>query len=152
MSAKDGTEMMGLDRLNALFGWWRSPASNGNGNFEAQMKRFETFTSDLQKTYSEACSRQMQAAIAANERFVQSLQELMRCRRPEETIAAESNILAALLEGASLRAKTWAELTQKVADCCAALTRETVVEGEEQATREIAQPAVRQAGKQQARA
>lgn len=134
MSSKDENITMGLDRLNALFAWWGVPAANGNGQIDGQMKRFQAFTSDLQKTYSEAYSRQMSALFAANERIAGSLQEFLRCRQPQDVIAAESNVLATIMEGASLQAKTWVELTQKVQDCCTAMAREAADEIRQQAT------------------
>ena len=160
MNAKDDNIMMGLDRLNALFAWWGVPTAGGNGNIDGQMKRFQVFASDLQRTYGEAYSHQMEALFTANQRLVSSLQELARCRQPQDVIAAESDILATLLEGAALQAKTWAELTQKVQDCCAAMARETASEVRKQPkdaaeTKPTARPAqspARDASKQPAHA
>lgn len=158
MNTKDSNITMGFDRLNALFAWWGVPSSNGNGNIETQMKRFQTFASDLQKTYGEAYSQHMQALFTVNERLAGSLQELMRCRQPQDVIAAESNILATLVEGASLQAKTWVELTQKVQDCCATMAHEAAAEVGRQAHEamsskppaESERQATRQASKQPA--
>jgi hypothetical protein len=66
----------------------------------------------------------MGTLLGANERIARSLQEFLRCRQPQDLIAAESNVLATILEEASQQAKTWVELTQKVRDCCAAAARE----------------------------
>lgn len=160
MTANDGINMMGLERLNALFAWWGAPNANGAVNIEGQIKHFEAFASDLQKTCSDAYSRQTQALITANERFARSLQQLMSCRAPQDFVAAESNILANLFEEASLRAATWAEVTRNVGDCCAALVRQTTAEIREQAHEATApksasdpeQPVARKIDKQQARA
>ena len=134
MNSKDENITTGLDRLNALFAWWGVPALNGNGQMDGQMKRFQAFTSDLQRTCSEAYSRQMNAILTANERIAGSLQEFLRCRQPHDVIAAESNVLATILEEASLQARTWADLTQKVQDCCAAMARETAEDVRKQAS------------------
>ena len=133
MTGKDDNIAMGLDRLNALFAWWGVPTADGNGTIDRQMKRFQVFASDLQKTYGDAYSHEMEALLKSNERVVRSLQELVRCRQPQDVIAAESDILATLLEGAALQAKTWAELTQKVQDCCAAMARDAADEIRKQA-------------------
>lgn len=134
MSGKDDNITMGFDRLNALFAWWGVPSSTGNGSIEVQMKRFQAFASDLQKAYGEAYSRQMEALFTANERLGSSVQELLRCRQPQDVLTAESNILAILLEGSSQQAKTWVELTQKVQDCCAAIACEAAEEVQKQVT------------------
>jgi hypothetical protein len=128
MDGKEGNGMMGLERLNALFNWWGMPNSGAGANIEAQIKRFQSFAADLQRTYGEAYSAQLKALYTANERLARSFQELAHCRQPQEVIAAESNILATLLEGASLQAKTWADVTQKIQACCASMAREAAEE------------------------
>ena len=128
MAAKDGNITTGLNRLNALFTWWGVPNSYENGDIDTQMKRLQACASDLQKSYSDACGRQMQALFAANERLAGSLQELVRCRKPQDVIAAELNILATLLEGALVQTKAWVELTKKVQGCCAAMTRDAAIQ------------------------
>jgi hypothetical protein len=128
MSEKDGNASMGLDRLNAVLAWWGIPNANINGQIDDQMKRLQTFASGLQKACGEAYSDQMRAPLSANERIATSLQELLRCRQPKDVIAAESIVLATILESASLQAKTWVQFTQKVQDCCAAMAREAADE------------------------
>ena len=123
MSAKDESITMELERLNALFAWWGVPLGSANGQIDGQMKRIQAFTSDLQKTYGEAYSRQMSALVAANERIAGSLQEFLRCRQPQDLVAAESHLVATIMEGASQQATAWVELTQKVQDCYAAMAR-----------------------------
>lgn len=127
MSTKDESITTGLDRLNATFAWWGVPGASGNGQIDGQMKRFQALTSDLQKVYGDAYSKQMGTLLGANERIARSLQEFLRCRQPQDLIAAEANVLATILQETSLQAKTWVELTQKVQDCCAAAAREAAV-------------------------
>ena len=124
MSTKDETITTALDRLNATFVWWGVPGTSGNGQIDGQMKRLQAFTSDLQKAYGDAYTKQMSTLLGANERIARSLQEFLRCRQPQDLIAAEANVLATVLEETSQQAKTWVELTQKVQDCCAAAARE----------------------------
>jgi hypothetical protein len=133
MSSKDSNTTTGLERFGALFAWWGVPNAPGKGAIDTQMKRFQTFAADLQKTYGDAYSQQMQALFTANERLVRSLQEFIHCRQPEDIVAAESHVLATLLEGASSQTKTWIELTQKVEACCAAMARDVAAEVGQQA-------------------
>ena len=128
MNAKDENITTAVDRLNALFAWWGVPAATGNGQIDGQMKRFRAFTYDLQRAYGEAYSHQLGALFSANERTARSLQEFLRCRQPQDVIAAESNVVATLLEEASQQTKTWIEVTQKVQDCCAAMAREAAAD------------------------
>lgn len=146
MKVKDESITSGLDRLNALLVWWGIPNANGGENIGGQVKRFQVFTSNLQKAYGEAYSQQMEALLTANERLARSLQEFLHCRQPQEVIAAESSIFATFFEGASLQAKTWVDLTQKVQDCCAAMAREAAEEVHEHAREETsAKPSARPA-------
>jgi len=128
MTAGNDNFTMGLDRLNALLAWWGVPNANAGDRIDAQMKRFQTLISDLQKAHGEALSRQMEALFTVSERVAVSLQDFARCRQPEQVIAAGSNVLATILEGASLQAKTWAQLAQKIQDGCAEMAREAPAE------------------------
>jgi hypothetical protein len=128
MDEKTARIMAGVDRLNGLLAWWGMAGSEGNLRFEGQIKRFQQFAADLQKAYGEAYRQQVEALSAANERLVRSLQGLLLSRKPDELMAAESEILATLLEGASLQAQTWAELGQRVQECCLALASEATAQ------------------------
>lgn len=124
MDAKDNAMTTGVDRLNALMAWWGVPAASGNGAMDGQVKRFQQFVSDLQQTSSDAYNEEMKALFSSNDRLGRSIQELFQCRRPQEVLAAESEILASFLEGATLRARRWTELTQKIQECCAGMARD----------------------------
>jgi hypothetical protein len=133
MSTKDEPITMGLDRWNAMLTWWGVRAANGNGRIEDRMKRIQAFTADLQQAYGDSYSRQVTALLKANERIVGSFQQLFRCQQPQELVAAESELVATLLEGASRQAGAWAEMMQKVQDCCAAMAREAADDLRQQA-------------------
>lgn len=133
METKDNPLTVGVDRLNALIAWWGVPVTNGNGAIEHQMKRFQQFAADLQKTCVDAYGGEMDALLGSNDRLSRSIQELLRCRRPQEVLAAESEIVATLLEGASLQAKRWAEVTQKLQDCCTVMARDAATDLRRQA-------------------
>lgn len=137
MDTKDNVMTAGVERLNALVAWWGVPAAAGNGAMDRQMKRFQQFASDLQKTSSDAYSGEMKALFSSNERLGRSVQELFQCRRPQEVLAAESEILARVLEGASLQARRWTELTQRLQECCAGMARDAAANLRQQAQEAI---------------
>ena len=147
METKDAMTA-GIEKMNALIAWWGLPATNASGAVERHMQRWQTFAKDLQKAYVDAYSAEVTAAFDGNDRLGRSFQELLQCRQPQEFVAAESEIFALLLERASLRAKRWAELTEKLQDCCATMARDAAgdlrppsSDGEQQ----VAKPARRQA-------
>lgn len=111
-------------RLSNLTPWWGDPGPNGAGALDRQIKRLQQFAADCQRTCADAYRDEMDAILKRNERIGQSVQELLRSRRPPEALAAQSEILAILFEGASLQAKHWAEMTQKLHECCAAIARD----------------------------
>ena len=133
MDTKDNVMTTGVERMNALMALWGVPAASGNGAMDGQVKRFQQFVSDLQKTSSDAYSEEMKALFSSNERLGRSVQELFQCRRPQEVLAAESDILASFLEGASLQARRWTELTQKLQECCAGMARDAAANLRQQA-------------------
>jgi len=126
---------MGLDRMSAVFAWWGLSGTDSAGKLDGQFKRFQAFTSDLQKAYGETYGAQMSALFGANERIGRSLLELVQCRRPQDVIAAESSVMAAILDETSLQTKTWLELSQKVQEYCATMARETADEIRQQANK-----------------
>lgn len=124
-----------LDRMNAVLAWWGLSSADGAGKFDGQFKRFQTFTSDLQKVCGETYGAQMSALLGANERIGRSFLELIQCRRPQDVIAAKSIIIAAILDEASLQTKTWLELSQRVQEYCATVASETADEIRQQANK-----------------
>lgn len=136
MATNDKSTPNGLERLNNLFIWWGIPNANGNGHLEAQLKRFQTFTSEMQKTCTEAFGEEMAGLFAAREHSIQAVQNLMRSRKPDEVIAAEAGILASLLEETALQAKRWAVLAEHAHECCTALARDVAKEAEGTVTTE----------------
>jgi hypothetical protein len=128
MTGKDDNFTMGLDRLNALLTWWGVPNGNAGGQIDAQMKRFQTLISDVQKAQGEAYRSQIEALFAASERVAGSLQEFAHCRQPEQVITAGSNVLATILESVSLQAQTWVDLAQKIQESYAEMARQAPTE------------------------
>lgn len=124
MNAKSSALTMGVERLNALLVWWGVPTAECHGTIDGQMKRLQESASDLLKTCGDAYGDQLDDLFTSNDRLVRSFQELLRSRRPQEVLAAESEIFATFLEGASRHAKRWAELSQKLQEFSTAIARE----------------------------
>ena len=124
MTAKTDTIPTGLNRFNALLAWWGAPDGLGLGSTEAQTKRFQILVTELGQAFNEASSCQVETLSATNERLACSLQELLRSRQPQELMAAQSSVVASLVEGLAAQTKVWADLTQKVHGCCATMVRE----------------------------
>lgn len=128
MNAKNDDFTLGLDQLNALFVWWGVPTGKANGECDGEMKRFQDLVAGLQKAQSEAHQRQMTALYDTSQRVGASLQAFPHCRKPEEVVAAGLNIVATILDGATMQAETWVDFAQKLQDCYAALTRAPAAE------------------------
>ena len=124
MTAKNEGVTPGLDRSNALLKWWGIPDARETERIEGQVKRFQTFASDLQRAYGEAYRQQTETLFVANERLVRVPEGFLHCRQAQKVIAAEFNVFAILFEGAWLQAKTWIDLSRKVQDLRAAMARE----------------------------
>lgn len=152
MATNDKSTPNGLERLNSLFVWWGIPNANGNGHLEAQLKRFQTFTSEMQKSCTEAFGEELTGLFAARERSIQAVQNLMRSRKPDEIVAAEAGILASLLEETALQAKRWATLTEHAHECCTALAQDMAKGAASPVTSEGKAASIREASRHAAHA
>lgn len=123
----------GLDRITGLLAWWGTPLEAGQ--IEAQSERFQVLVVDLVKLFNEGSSNQAQALSAANERFTRAFQDLLTARQPPELMAAQSSLVIGLTESLAAQTKIWAELTQKLHDCCSTMIRESAVKAGEHADR-----------------
>lgn len=121
---KSGTPT-GFDRLNALLAWWGTQdAHRDPANIETQTERFRMLVIELNRAFNEASCCQLEALSTTNERLAQSLQYLLRGPQPQELMAVQSSIVAGLLESLAIQTKVWADLMQKVHDCCTAMLAE----------------------------
>lgn len=116
-----------FQKVSALFSWWGLSNEDARESLSSRLKRLQTLTSDLQSIYAEAGSEQTAAALAANDRILRSYQDLVQCRRPADVLAAQGAIFATLLEEASRRTQAWADVTQKVQECCASAVRDNAL-------------------------
>lgn len=123
MDARSDGLTIGLRRMNALLAWWGVSDAGGDGEIELKIARFEQMASELQRACRDTYNHQLEAALSTNDRLVCSFQEFARCRRPNEVMATESEILATLLEAASVQAKMWAELASKIQESCVTVAR-----------------------------
>lgn len=137
MGEQDGDGTMGLGGLNPLLAWRGYPDGSPNGVIGGQVKHFQAFVFDLQKSYTDAFGLEMRTLSTANEQLVRCFQELLRCRQPQDALVAELNILATLLDLSSRRTKTWVELMEKVQDCCSAMTGDAMEELRKKASEKI---------------
>lgn len=135
MDAKDDGLAAGVKRLNALLGWWGAPMFGGGGAIDGQITQLQQFASDLQKACSHAYGGQMDVLCDSNDRLARSYHDLLRSRRPQEMMAAELDILATFLEGASRYSKGWTQLTEKLQECCSAIAQDAAEDLRRQASK-----------------
>jgi len=105
-------------------GWFGMPVPV-NGELESQIKRVQSFTSDVQKAYLEAFSRQMESVNTTNQRFAHLVQGLAQLRHPQDAMVEAADLAAALFESASDQSRTWSNFALTLQDRCAAIARET---------------------------
>ena len=120
----------GLERFNALLTWWGTP--NGS-NVEASTKSVEGLVNDLSQAFNDATSCQVRTMTETNEHLVRALQDLLQSRQPQGVMAAQSSIVAGLMESLAAQTKTWADLTQTVQGCCTKMIKEAADEAVRQA-------------------
>lgn len=128
MSRLADQDVTPFQKVSALFAWWGLSNEDARENLSSRLKRLQTLTSDLQSIFAEAGSEQTEATLAANDKILRSYQDLVQCRRPADVLAAQGAIFATLLEEASRRTRAWADVTQKVQECCASAVRENALD------------------------
>jgi hypothetical protein len=112
------------EKHNPLMAWWQVSNAAHLGRFETQLQGYRRFASDVQKVWSDACRDETVAFLASQKKMASTMQALAQCRRPQDLVAAQSDVIASLLDGASRQAKTWVEFAGKIHDCYAEMTRE----------------------------
>lgn len=131
MKAAETSVPTGLDRMNGLLAWWGVPNAFDGSEMQVRTKRFQVLVLDLNKLFNEASSSQARALSVANEQFTRALHEHLSARQPPELMAAQSRLVTGLMESLAVQTKTWAQLTQKLHDCCLAAAREAAAEAGE---------------------
>lgn len=112
------------EKHNPLLAWWQVSNATHLAHFETQLQRYQRFASEMQKTWSDACRDETTAFLASQEKIAATVKAFLLCRNPQDFVAAESEMIASLLDGASRQAKTWADIAGKMQDRYAEMTRE----------------------------
>ena len=127
VTASESELRPGLNRINGLLAWWDAAHLIGVSGMETQAKRLRIVV-DLNELFNEAGSRQAQALRTVNEQFARTLRQLLKVRQPPELMAAQSNLMAALMESLAAQTKIWAELSQKLCAYCSNIGHEADIE------------------------
>ncbi|RJL07358.1 hypothetical protein D3P06_01060 [Paracoccus aestuarii] len=130
------------ERLNAITAWWGLPFAGNSGAIDHNLRLWQGFAVKLQKICADAYDAEVNAVSDRTGRLGQSFQALMQCRNPNDLLSAQAQMVAVIHEGASLRAKRWSELSERLHDCCASIAQDAandlnaqVSEKEQQATK-----------------
>ncbi len=118
----------GMDRMNGLLAWWGMPNVVDPSELEALTKRCHALVVELNHLFNDASSGQAQALSTANEEYARALQELLSVRQPAEFMSAQSRLVMGVMEHLAAQTGAWADLSQKLYDCCSAMVRESAEE------------------------
>lgn len=94
-----------LKRMNALLAWWGVPKISGVDATTHEIRRFQDFAADLQRLYGDAAGLQVRTLLTTNEGITRALCQLLQQRRLQDLLAAESKLVASVLEAAALQSK-----------------------------------------------
>ena len=125
MSGTQDLVKQGLDRMNAIIGYWANlPTNNALSGGTAQLNSFASIAQDLQKLYGEAYQRHLDPFLSENQKGVERCTALMLSRDPGEAVAIRAELLQMIMEGAALRADIWSDLASKLGHRYAEFVRE----------------------------
>jgi hypothetical protein len=114
----------GLHRVNALLSWWGVSDAGDDREIAAKIAHLERFTAHLQQACRETHSRQLATALSTKDSLASFAHDLARCQCPNDVMAVESAIVAALFDAAVAQAKMWTELACEIRASSRAMTRE----------------------------
>jgi hypothetical protein len=115
------------DPASAAIGRLLTPGI-ADAEIAAQMKRAQSFASDVQKAYLAAFNRHVEAVNTVNQKCARMLQGLMQARQPQETMVDTVELVAALIEATSDQNRTWADFAQALQGSCTAIAKETAAD------------------------
>jgi hypothetical protein len=118
------------EHFGTAMGWWGMAT---NQAVEDRLHRFQQLATGLRQAYSEACNSQLEVLSAANECVTRSFHGLLNSRRPDEFLAAQSDILSGLMKVTSLQTKAWTDLSQKLQGCYVDVARDTTSDIQDEA-------------------
>jgi hypothetical protein len=124
------------EAFGSAMGWWGMATSR---TVEDRLHRFEQLATGLRRVYGEACDTQLEVLSAANECVTRSFHGLVNSRRPDEFLAAQSEVLSGLMKVTSLQAKAWTELSQKIQGCYVDVARDTTSDIQDEAQQATAE-------------
>ena len=115
------------ERASGKPGWLAMPGP-ANIEIEAQLKRVQSFASDVQKAYLEAFSQHMECVNTANQSLAHLLQGLTQVRQPQDAMVEAADLVATLIKGTSDQSRTWLTFAQTLQERCAAIASETATD------------------------
>ena len=113
----------GMNRLQALLGWWGLSGYENRSSIPEQFIRLQNFIAEVQKASLNATGRHMNAIFASNDRLVRSAYDLLNGGKQSELSAVHAQIVSIILETAAQHVRNWAEFQHQVQEIYAASTR-----------------------------
>lgn len=127
MSGQDATLQSGLERLKGLTFWWTG--GRLDEDLAIPVGQLQSFALGIHNAYREASLRQIEKALKINQEIVAALASAATSREPNAFLTAQSRITTCLLDAAATNARAWAELGEKVQQCCAPITHKDEAKG-----------------------
>jgi hypothetical protein len=115
----------GLDRMNALIGYWANvPLYNPISGGAAQLSHLASTAQDLQQIFGEAYRRHLGPFVSENQKVIERFTALMHSSDPRELDEFRLELLRVMMEGAAVRAEIWGDLASRLGHRYAEFARE----------------------------
>ena len=129
MTDTSGIFQQGIEQMTALTrNWMQSANLNPVASSTANMQKLASLASDMQALCADAFQRHPDPFLMGNQKITGHVAALTRSRDPQDFADFQFEIMALVMEDASIRAAVWGELADKAGHRYARFTREQAEE------------------------
>lgn len=128
----DSNASAAVDRLRGLLNWWGATGNAGATTVAPDLFRFANSVTAIQKAYLGAVEKHLDTVFATNDRIARAARGLAGSSDPNALLAAQNELMTAVVEAAADYAANWGDLYQSIQ----ALTTPTLVAPTESAAQQ----------------
>ncbi len=105
---------LGLKRIEAILRWRTSQTGDAEDGVNGRLLRTQAFIAEMEEAFGELTSDCERSHATASDNIVRALSELLKARRADDVLKAQSEIRRNLLEIAASQADAWYSFAEEL--------------------------------------